>query len=81
MSSLPPTAPKAVNRIVLTVEKAESVGEPVCHMQQAWYSADDEEDSIDVRFLGAAICGVGRALICDTGIVNRAIAGKAWNAP
>jgi hypothetical protein len=55
---------------------------PNRHVREAWYSADDEEDPIDVRCLGAAICGVGgRPLICDTGIVNRAIAGKAWNAP
>ena len=36
---------------------------------------------IGVRCLGAAICGVdGRPLFCDTGVVNRAIAGRAWNA-
>ncbi len=99
-----------------TVETAESVWESVRHVREAGCSLDNEEDSIGVRCLGAAICGAGgRPLFavsitgpsprftleacthlaptllsvagqlsqqfgCDSGVVNRAIAGRAWDA-
>jgi DNA-binding IclR family transcriptional regulator len=99
-----------------TVETAESVWELVRRVRESGYSVDDEEDSIGVRCLGAAIRGAGGSPLfavsitgpsprftleaCahlaptllsvagrlsqqfggDSGIVNRAIARRAWNA-
>jgi IclR family acetate operon transcriptional repressor len=98
------------------VETAESVWESVRRVRESGYSVDDEEDSIGVRCLGAAIRGAGgRPLFAvsitgpsprftleacaqlaptllsvagrlsqqfggDSGIVNRALTGGAWNA-
>ena len=42
-----------------TVETADTVWESVRRVRETGYSLDDEEDSIGVRCLGAAICGAG----------------------
>ncbi len=100
----------------VTAERAESVWESLRHVREAGYSVDNEDVSIGIRCLGAAICGVGSRRLfavsitglsprvtleacaqrvptllsgngqlsqqfgCDIGIVNRAIARRAWNA-
>jgi DNA-binding IclR family transcriptional regulator len=42
-----------------TVESADRVWENVRHSRQVGYSIDDEEDSVGVRCLGAAVRGAG----------------------
>lgn len=42
-----------------TLDAAEPVWESVRRTRESGYSLDDEEDSIGVRCLGAAVCGIG----------------------